>query len=66
MFGVRVETTVPAVDEKHPIVNMNEPLIPQEDDAGEKREAKNCAGFEEGDFQVRFRPLIGGRCEDGE
>jgi len=64
-FGVRVETT-PKVDEKHPIVNMNEPLIPQENDAAEKKGVKNCAGFEEGEFRVRFRPLVAGHAHDDE
>jgi hypothetical protein len=67
MFGVRVELRV-AVDRNHPIVNMNEPLIPHNSKFFKRRNARdenNRAGFESG-FRVRFRPALNARTDDGE
>lgn len=67
MFGVRVETT-PKVDREHPVVNMNEPLIPHDDwffrGRNERDERDNCA-LESG-FRLRFRPAIAAHKQDDE
>jgi hypothetical protein len=57
------------VDREHPIVSMNEPLIPHNSAFFKKHKYRNkkgdCAGFE-GGFRLRFRPAVNTRSNDGE
>jgi hypothetical protein len=67
-FGVRVDTTVPAVDRKHPVVNMNEPLIPHNDAFFMGRNERDMKDFraEKSGFRIRFRNAVAGRQHDDE